>query len=104
MQYKIWKSGLLASSLALGFILSPAAVQAAGCYPKLIQAENRWNLIQSGASLPKSTETKVRHLLTEAAELRHQAEIERCLRKVEEASKMMEVGVTRHKAKSAASN
>lgn len=86
----IWKSGIPAMCLAVSLLMMPGAANAAGCYPKLTQAEKRWDRMRAATILSKESEEEVRLLLTQAAELRHQAEIERCLRKVQKASELMD--------------
>lgn len=90
------KTGVVAACVALSLLLPLHAAQAAGCRAQLTQAEQRWDRMRSRLDMPKNFEEKVTHLLTKAAELRHEAEIDGCLHKVQEASHEMDTRQARH--------
>ncbi len=85
----------LAAVVALSFVLPHHPAQAAGCQAQLSQAEKRWEGMRGRLDMPRDFEEKVTHLLTRAAELRHQAEIKGCLSKVKEAGAEMDLRESR---------
>jgi hypothetical protein len=84
----------LAAVAALNFVLPYHPARAAGCQALLSQAEMRWEGMRGRLDMPRDFEEKVTHILTRAAELRHQAEIKGCLNKVKEAGEEMDLRET----------